>query len=196
MGACRRAFSTIEYAVLIAIVAAALIAACVYMKRALSGKWREAADTFGHGRQYAKGAASPVALPNTPPTSYPCVTTFYQSCKWYSLSSDGNTAFVNYIFHFDIGKDEPKVNIKWHYSDGTKDYNIDFGNFEPGRYRKSVQVAALRVLEDWLIKSVGNTVKKITDYNHGPESNRITSYWCDPVHAGIWDDDWYKPLCE
>ena len=43
---------TIEYAVLVAIVVAALIGMQVYMRRAICGRWREAADTFGHGRQY------------------------------------------------------------------------------------------------------------------------------------------------
>lgn len=48
----RRGQSIIEYAVLTAIVAAALGAMAVYGKRALSGNWRSAADTFGYGRQY------------------------------------------------------------------------------------------------------------------------------------------------
>lgn len=48
----RRGFLSIEYAVLIAIIAAALIGMAVYLKRSLSSKWRETGDTFGHGRQY------------------------------------------------------------------------------------------------------------------------------------------------
>ena len=48
----RRGFSTIEYSVMIAIVVASLIGMSVYTKRAIMGKWREAADTFGFGRQY------------------------------------------------------------------------------------------------------------------------------------------------
>jgi Flp pilus assembly pilin Flp len=46
---------TIEYAVLLAIVAAALVGAALYTKRALCGKWRDVADGFGHGRQYEEG---------------------------------------------------------------------------------------------------------------------------------------------
>ncbi|MFH0762493.1 MAG: Flp family type IVb pilin [Candidatus Omnitrophota bacterium] len=53
MRICRKsALTTIEYAFLIAIVAAVLIAMSLYIKRALSGKWREVGDTFGYGRQY------------------------------------------------------------------------------------------------------------------------------------------------
>ncbi len=46
---------TIEYAVLTAIVVAAVIGMSVYTKRALSGKWREVGDVFGQGRQYEPG---------------------------------------------------------------------------------------------------------------------------------------------
>jgi Flp pilus assembly pilin Flp len=42
----------IEYAVLIVVIIAALLGISVYLKRAVSGRWRESADTFGHGRQY------------------------------------------------------------------------------------------------------------------------------------------------
>lgn len=44
--------STLEYAVLILIVVAALITMSGYVRRALSGRWREVGDTFGFGRQY------------------------------------------------------------------------------------------------------------------------------------------------
>lgn len=54
----RRAFTTLEYAVLIAIVVAGLIGMSVYIKRALSGKWRDAADSFGSGRQYEPGVTT------------------------------------------------------------------------------------------------------------------------------------------
>ncbi|HLD40575.1 MAG TPA: hypothetical protein VJA84_00175 [Candidatus Omnitrophota bacterium] len=49
----KRAFSTIESALIIAIVVAALIGMSVYLKRAVCGKWRDTADTFGYGRQYS-----------------------------------------------------------------------------------------------------------------------------------------------
>jgi len=45
--------STIEYAVLIAVIVAALVGMSVYLQRSLSGKWRSVGDTFGYGRQYA-----------------------------------------------------------------------------------------------------------------------------------------------
>ena len=46
---------TIEYAILIAIVIAALLGMQGYVKRAICGRWREAADTIGFGRQYEYG---------------------------------------------------------------------------------------------------------------------------------------------
>jgi len=47
------AFSLLEYAILIAIIVAALIGMSVYLRRSLSGKWRTFIDyTFGKGRQY------------------------------------------------------------------------------------------------------------------------------------------------
>ena len=42
----------IEYAVLMAVVAAALIGMSVYTFRALCGRWRQVGDVFGQGRQY------------------------------------------------------------------------------------------------------------------------------------------------
>ena len=49
----QRSFSVIEYAFLIAIITAALIGMAVYIKRAISQRWRAAVDEpFGHGRQY------------------------------------------------------------------------------------------------------------------------------------------------
>ncbi len=51
----KRAFSVLEYAVLVAVIVATLIGMAVYFKRALSGKWREVGDSFGFGRQYQPG---------------------------------------------------------------------------------------------------------------------------------------------
>ena len=49
----RRAFSLLEYALLIAVVVAALMAMAFYFKRVLSGKWRSFIDErIGQGRQY------------------------------------------------------------------------------------------------------------------------------------------------
>ncbi len=48
-----RGISSIEYAILIVIIVAAFVGMAVYFKRAVSGRWRQAADdSFGHGRQY------------------------------------------------------------------------------------------------------------------------------------------------
>lgn len=47
-----RAASMIEYALVVAVVIAALLGIQVYVKRAICGRWRQAADVFGYGRQY------------------------------------------------------------------------------------------------------------------------------------------------
>ncbi|MBI2495479.1 MAG: hypothetical protein HYY59_02075 [Candidatus Omnitrophica bacterium] len=47
--------SAIEYAVLIAVAVAMLVAMSVYTQRALAGRWRMVADAFGYGRQYEHG---------------------------------------------------------------------------------------------------------------------------------------------
>lgn len=47
-----KGISFIEYTMVIAVVAAALVGIEIYLKRAISGRWRQAADTFGFGRQY------------------------------------------------------------------------------------------------------------------------------------------------
>ncbi len=44
---------SLEYAVMIIVLVAALFAMAAYLRRAISGKMRESADTFGYGRQYA-----------------------------------------------------------------------------------------------------------------------------------------------
>ena len=46
---------SIEYAALMAIVVAMLVAMSVYSMRALCGRWRQVGDTFGYGRQYEAG---------------------------------------------------------------------------------------------------------------------------------------------
>lgn len=48
----RRGSFSLEYAALLAIVAASLLGMAVYVKRALSSRWRDVGDTFGHGKQY------------------------------------------------------------------------------------------------------------------------------------------------
>jgi Flp pilus assembly pilin Flp len=49
-----KGFSALEYAVLVMIVVSGLIAMSSYLRRSLCGKWRQAADGFGFGRQYDK----------------------------------------------------------------------------------------------------------------------------------------------
>jgi len=52
-----RGVSTIEYSLIVAVVVTALLGMHIYVKRAVSGRMRQAADTFGYGRQY--GSTSP-----------------------------------------------------------------------------------------------------------------------------------------
>ena len=47
-----KAISLIEYSMIIVVLVAALIGIQIYLKRALCGRWRQAADSFGFGRQY------------------------------------------------------------------------------------------------------------------------------------------------
>lgn len=47
--------SFVEYAVLIGVVVAALIAMRIFFTRAMQEKYRQAADLFGQGQQYEKG---------------------------------------------------------------------------------------------------------------------------------------------
>ncbi|MDD5560979.1 MAG: hypothetical protein PHT50_02470 [Candidatus Omnitrophica bacterium] len=58
-----------EYVILIAIVAAVLIGMRIYIVRAMQQKFRESADVFGEGEQYAKGVTevSYNDTPGTPP---------------------------------------------------------------------------------------------------------------------------------
>lgn len=47
-----KAVSVIEYSLIVAVVVAAILGMQIYTKRAISGRWRQAADVFGYGRQY------------------------------------------------------------------------------------------------------------------------------------------------
>jgi len=46
-----KAVSIIEYCALVAILTGALIGLSIYLKRGISGRWRQAGDVFGFGRQ-------------------------------------------------------------------------------------------------------------------------------------------------
>lgn len=47
-----KAASIIEYSLIVAVVVAAILGIQIYLKRSINGNWRQAADTFGYGRQY------------------------------------------------------------------------------------------------------------------------------------------------
>ncbi len=48
----RAGMGTLEYVLLISALLAALLSMQVYLRRAISYKWRDAADSLGLGRQY------------------------------------------------------------------------------------------------------------------------------------------------
>lgn len=45
-----KAISFVEYAFTVVVVIAAIMGMQIYFKRALSARWRQTADIFGHGR--------------------------------------------------------------------------------------------------------------------------------------------------
>lgn len=56
-------FSTLEYALLVTAIVIGLVAAQVYLTRAVSSKWRDTADAFGNGRQLkTDGAGATVVI--------------------------------------------------------------------------------------------------------------------------------------
>jgi len=68
----RRAQSTLEYAVIIAVVVAGLIAMQAYMKRGLQGKLRQASDEIGE--QYSPGKTTGTTTTQSSVTSTESVT--------------------------------------------------------------------------------------------------------------------------
>jgi len=50
----KKGMSVVEYSLLIAIVIGGLLAMQIFIKRAVSGHWKEAGDVFGFGRQTDK----------------------------------------------------------------------------------------------------------------------------------------------
>jgi uncharacterized protein (UPF0333 family) len=47
-----RSLSSLEYALLISVMVLAILASFYYLKRAISGRMKSSADSFGFGRQY------------------------------------------------------------------------------------------------------------------------------------------------
>ena len=59
-----KGISILEYAILISVLLLALFAMQNYLRRAISHKWREAADVYGGGRQYeSQGAKATQVVP-------------------------------------------------------------------------------------------------------------------------------------
>ena len=50
-----RGMSVIEYSLVVAAVAIGLVGMSVYVKSAISGRWKQSMDVFGFGRQYESG---------------------------------------------------------------------------------------------------------------------------------------------
>lgn len=68
-----------EYVILVAIVAAVLVGIRIYMERAVQQKFRESADVFGEGEQYAKGVTT-AAYNDTPGISPTPITPTHDIC--------------------------------------------------------------------------------------------------------------------
>jgi len=66
----RKGFLSLEYACLILVVVASVAGLSVYTKRLLCSSYRQAADSFGHGRQY-KYAGDELFSPSQPYTLPP-----------------------------------------------------------------------------------------------------------------------------
>jgi len=58
----RAGMGILEYALLISALLAALLSVQVYLRRAISYKWRDAADSFGLGRQYETDGSKATAV--------------------------------------------------------------------------------------------------------------------------------------
>ncbi len=48
----------LEYAALIAVVIAALLSMMIYIRRSVSGRYKDIGDVFGHGRQFEPGVTT------------------------------------------------------------------------------------------------------------------------------------------
>lgn len=48
----KKSFSIVEYVITLVVIVAALVGMSLYIKRAISGRWRQSADVIGFGRQY------------------------------------------------------------------------------------------------------------------------------------------------
>lgn len=54
----RKAQSILEYSILIAVLIAALLAMFSYLRLSIQGRFKESADVFGGGEQYAPGVTT------------------------------------------------------------------------------------------------------------------------------------------
>jgi len=50
--------TTLEYSVLALVIILALLAMQTMLRRAISAKWKDSADSFGSGRQYEAGVST------------------------------------------------------------------------------------------------------------------------------------------
>jgi len=64
----KRASAFVDYSLLIFAVVSSLIIMGGYVQRAMMGKWKAAADVFGHGRQYGQQERN---MPEHRPGFYP-----------------------------------------------------------------------------------------------------------------------------
>jgi len=80
----------LQYAILIAVMVAVFLSMRIFMVRAVQEKYRQSADVFGEGTQYAKGvtkatdtsqSSGPVTPPVTPPSTCPEIVSAVQDLE-------------------------------------------------------------------------------------------------------------------
>ncbi len=73
-----KGFSALNYAILVAIAVATLVGLSIYFKRGLSARYRQAADSFGWGRQYdTRNRTQPTCTPDPE-----CASDNAFACRW------------------------------------------------------------------------------------------------------------------
>ncbi|MFH1691000.1 MAG: hypothetical protein ABIC68_00300 [Candidatus Omnitrophota bacterium] len=60
----RNGVTILEYALLLVVLVAVLMSMQIFLRRAISYKWREAGDSLGFGRQYAPEGAHRTTIVN------------------------------------------------------------------------------------------------------------------------------------
>lgn len=132
-----KAQSYLEYGVLIALVAIALVAMRMYFVRAVQEKYRQSADVFGEGEQYVKGAtkvtekSSFTDISETPDSRNPCpsvtaqVAGLEREIQGYDMVEEGVTTHFKGLLEraasFEDSANQARQNAQVLLSSGAKD---------------------------------------------------------------------------